>query len=143
MAKSQKSSSQKNPKAKNQKKLSKSENSPNFDIKNSGLSFLTPKARSAFNRLWLAFIEALFLWHFDLECHIWIKTNALGYAISDVLSQLASGTRPYEIVTKTNLSQWYPIVFISRKMIPAETWYKIHDGKLLTIVKASKYAATT
>ena len=39
------------------KKPSKSENSPNFDIKKAGPSFLTPKARAAFNRLWLAFIE--------------------------------------------------------------------------------------
>ena len=40
------------------KKPSKSGNLPNFNAKNSGPSFLTPKARSVFNRLRLAFIKA-------------------------------------------------------------------------------------
>ena len=40
------------------KKLSKSENSPNFNIKKAGPSFLTPKARAAFNRLQLTFTKA-------------------------------------------------------------------------------------
>ena len=33
------------------KKPSKSENSSNFDVKKAGLSFLTPKAKAAFNCL--------------------------------------------------------------------------------------------
>ena len=44
--------------------------------------------KTAFNHLWLAIIGALILWHFDLEIHIQIKTRALGYAISKVLSLL-------------------------------------------------------
>ena len=40
------------------KNLSKSWNSPNFDVKDDGLSFLTPKERVAFNCLWLAFTKA-------------------------------------------------------------------------------------
>ena len=40
------------------KKPSKSGNSPNFDAKEAGPSFLTPGAREAFNRLRLAFTEA-------------------------------------------------------------------------------------
>ena len=43
------------------KNLSKSRNSPNFGAKNGGPSFLTPKARSAFNCLRLAFTKALIL----------------------------------------------------------------------------------
>ena len=54
MSKSQKS-------AKSGKNSSKSENSPNFGATESGPSFLSPKARLAFNRLRLAFIEALIL----------------------------------------------------------------------------------
>ena len=46
-------------KGKKSKKPSKSRNSPNFDIKDSGPSFLTPKARSAFNCLRLAFTKDL------------------------------------------------------------------------------------
>ena len=43
------------------KKQSKSRNSPNFDATKASLSFLTPEARAVFNRLWLAFTEALIL----------------------------------------------------------------------------------
>ena len=68
------------------KKPSKSGNLFNFNGKEADLSFLIPKARIAFNRLQLAFTKAPILWYFDLQCHIWIKTNTLGYAISDVLS---------------------------------------------------------
>ena len=51
-----------------------------------GPSFLIPKARTAFNRLQLAFTKALILWYFDLECHIRIETDALGYTIHDMQS---------------------------------------------------------
>ena len=91
--------------AKSGKNSSKSGNLPNFGATESGPSFLTPEARSAFNRLRLAFTEAPILRHFDPECHIRIETDALGYAIGGVLSQLASGTSPDGVVTKTDLGQ--------------------------------------
>ena len=91
--------------AKSGKKLSKSGNSTNFDATEDGPKFLTPDARTAFNRLRLAFTKAPILRHFDLECHIRIETNALGYAIGGVLSQLTFGTNPDGVVTKTDLSQ--------------------------------------
>ena len=131
LAKSRKSS-------KSGKKLSKSGNLPNFGAIETGPSFLTPKARSTFNRLRLAFTKALILWHFDPECHIWIETDALGYAISNMLSLLASETSLDGVVTKIYLSQWYPVAFFSRKMISAETWYKTHNDKLLAIIEAFK-----
>ena len=137
-AKPQKLSKLGKSKGEKSKKPPKSKNSPNFDAKDSGPNFLTPEARSAFNNLRLTFTEALILWHFDPECHIWIKTDALGYAISGVLSQLASGTSPDGVVTKADLSQWHSVAFFSRKMIPAETWYKTNDGKLLAIVEVFK-----
>ena len=84
--KSQKSSKSKKSKGKKSKKPSKSRNLLNFHAKDSGPNFLTPKAKSAFNRLQLAFTEAPILRHFDPECHIWIETNILGYAIGGVLS---------------------------------------------------------
>ena len=70
LAKSQKLSKSEKSKGKKSKKPPKSRNSPNFDAKDIRPSFLTPKARSAFNRLRLAFTEAPILWHLDLECHI-------------------------------------------------------------------------
>ena len=48
-------------KAENLKKLSKSRNSPNFEATEAVLSFLTPDARTTFNRLRLAFTKALIL----------------------------------------------------------------------------------
>ena len=68
------------------KNLSKSGNSPNFGVTEFGQSFLTSKARSTFNRLWLAFSKAPILQHFYPECHIWIETDASGYAIGSMLS---------------------------------------------------------
>ena len=53
-------------------------------------TFLTPNAREAFNQLRQAFTEAPILRHFDLKCHIRIETDASGYAIREVLSQLTS-----------------------------------------------------
>ena len=98
-----KSGNSKGKKLAKSKKPSKSGNSPNFDAKEVGLSFLTPKARAAFNRLRLAFTKAPILRYFDPEYHIWIKTNALGYAIGGVLSQLASGSNPDGVVIKADL----------------------------------------
>ena len=91
--------------AKSGKNSSKSGNSPNFGATEAGPSFLTPEARSAFNRLRLAFTEAPILRHFDPECHIRIETDASGYAIGGVLSQLASGTSLDGVVTKADLGQ--------------------------------------
>ena len=50
--------------------------------------FPIPGAREAFNQLKQAFIKAPILQHFDPECHIQIKTDALIYAIGGILSQL-------------------------------------------------------
>ena len=58
-----------------------------------------------FNNLRLAFTKTPILQHFDLKSHIWIETDVLGYAIGGILSQLFSGTKPDEVVTKTNLGQ--------------------------------------
>ncbi len=74
------------------------------------------------------FVKALIPNHFDPERHIRIETDAVGYAISGIFSQL----------TLDNLSRWHLIAFFSRKMIPAETRYEIHDGELLAIVETFK-----
>ena len=50
--------------------------------------FLTFGVRKTFNHLKQAFTKGLILQHFDLECHIRIKTNASSYALRRVLSQL-------------------------------------------------------
>ena len=93
---------------------------------NGATIYLTPDARRAFTQLRQAFTKAPILQHFDPEYHIQIETDASGYAISDVLSQL------------TDLGQWHPVAYYSQKMIPVETQYEIHNGKLLAIVEAFK-----
>ena len=49
-------------------------------------SYLSPNAKQAFIQLKQAFIQAPILRHFDLKCHIQIKTDVSGYAIGRVLS---------------------------------------------------------
>ena len=93
-----------------------------------GLDFLTPKARLAFTKLRQVFVKAPILHHFDLKRHIQIETDASGYAIVGVLSQL----------TSDNLGQWHPVAFFSRKIILAKTKYETHNGELLAIVEAFK-----
>ena len=62
-------------------------------------NFLTFDAKKAFNHLRLAFIKTPILQHFDLESHIQIKTDASGYVIGRVLSQLNidSNTSPNDL----------------------------------------------
>lgn len=50
--------------------------------------FLTLNGRKAFNYLRQTFIKALILQHFDLECHIMIKTNISGFPICRVFGSL-------------------------------------------------------
>ena len=90
LSKSGKSKSKKTAKsqnlAKSRKKLSKSGISTNFNTTRAKPKFLISDAKTTFNRLWLAFTKASILWHFDLEYYIWIRTNALSYTISEILS---------------------------------------------------------
>ena len=90
--------------------------------------FLITDAKRAFTELRQMFIKASILNQFDPEYHIQIEIDALGYAIDGISNQLISD----------DLSQWHPVAFFFRKMIPAETWYKTHNGKLLAIVEAFK-----
>ena len=125
------------------KNLAKTTKFKNHDFPKSrpeeaGTGFLTPETRLAFIQLRQMFVEAPIFHYFDLESHIQIETDALGYAIRDVLSQLSSEAKPDRVVIKDDLGQWYLVAFFFRKMIPAETRYKTHDGKLLAIVEAFK-----
>ena len=79
------------------------EKSRSKNLSKSTLDFLTPGAKLAFTKLRQAFLKALILYHFDPECHIRIKTDVSGYAISGVLSQL----------TLDDLGQWHPVAFFS------------------------------
>ncbi len=70
-------------------KLAKSKK-PNFAKSNSRTDFLTLGAKEAFIHLRKAFTKALIFRHFDLNRHIWIETDASGYTIDGILSQMTS-----------------------------------------------------
>ena len=76
-----------------------------------GFNYLTSVTKKTFNYLRHAFPQAPILQHFDPEWHIRIETDALGYAIGRVLTQL----------TLDDLGQWYPMAYHSQKMISAKT----------------------
>ncbi len=101
-----------------------------FRTKNLGQSgtFLSANASRVLTKLKQIFVEASILNHFNLECHIWIETDALGYTIGGILSQL----------TLDDLSRWNLVAFFSRKIIPAKTRYETHDGELLAIIEVFK-----
>ena len=58
--------------------------------KKTELGFLTSGARKAFTKLRQVFIKTPILYHFDPERHIRVETDASGYVIGRVLSQLTS-----------------------------------------------------
>ena len=64
---------------------------PSFDhVSHAVSNYLTPAAKKAFDQLRQAFTEALILQHFNLKQYIWVETDASGYAIGGVLSQLTN-----------------------------------------------------
>ena len=90
--------------------------------------FPTPGAKLAFPELRQAFLKAPIFHYFDPKRHMQIKTDALGYTIGGVLSQL----------TSYNLGQWHLVTFFSQKTILAGTRYETYNGELLAIVEAFK-----
>ena len=116
----------------------KSGNSPKFNAKKNGPSFLPSETRVAFNRLRLAFIKALIFWHFHPKCYIQMTTNWLGYAINGVLNQLIFGTSHDRVLTKANLSQLHLVAIFFRNKISGKTQYKTHNNELLAIIKVFK-----
>ena len=86
--------------------------------KKTELGFLTSGAKKTFTELRQAFIKAPIFHHFDPERHIRVETDASGYAIGEVLSQLNSD----------DSGRWHPVAFLSKKI----TW--LRPGMRLTIV---------
>ena len=92
------------------------------------LDFLTPGVRLVFIELRQVFLKALILHHFNSEHYIQIETDASGYAMSRVFSQL----------TLDDLGQYHLLTFFSQKIILAKTRYETYDGELLAIVETFK-----
>jgi hypothetical protein len=77
----------------------------------------------AFTHLKELLINAPVLAFFDSEREIRIQPDSSGYSIEEELSQLA------------NDNKWRPVAFYSKKCLPAEVNYPIHDKELLAIVR--------
>ncbi|MBW0474761.1 hypothetical protein O181_014476 [Austropuccinia psidii MF-1] len=106
----------------------------NYSKKISALTYLLKKYSpfifnekdlSQFQILKEAFTTAPILSHFNPSLPTVVETDASDYALGSVLSQV-------------NDSGKHPIAFDSRKLLPAQLNYEIHDKELLGIVWALK-----
>jgi hypothetical protein len=82
--------------------------------------------QSAFEELKHRFTSAPILKHFDPDLPIRIHTDASGFAISAIISQLHN-------------SHWHPVAFYSRKCIPAECNYDVPDREMLAVVESMRH----
>ncbi|MBW0528454.1 hypothetical protein O181_068169 [Austropuccinia psidii MF-1] len=87
---------------------------------------LNEEALRQFHQLKEAFTIAPILSHFDPSLPTIVETDASDYALGAVLSQISDSGK-------------HPIAFDSRKLLPAELNYEIHDKELLGIVWALKH----
>ena len=87
----------------------------------------TDEADKAFRELQIAFTTAPILRHFDPALKIRVETDASGFAVAGMISQLfGEGAE----------ARWHPIAFYSKKMTAIESRYETHDSELLAIVLA-------
>ena len=91
------------------------------------VTFLPKEASEAFEALKEAFMTAPVLRHFDPAKPSRVETDASDRAIGAILSQ------------QDEDGHWHPVAYLSRKMIPAEGNYEVHDKELLAIVDAFKH----
>ena len=102
--------------------------------KKTGVFVLTSSVQAAFRKLCDAFTRAPVLVHFDPKKPIQLKTDASGYAIAGILSQPADTH-----ANSKSSAHWHLVAFWSRKMIPAERNYEMHNQELLAIVMCFKH----
>ncbi|KFY32326.1 hypothetical protein V493_00305 [Pseudogymnoascus sp. VKM F-4281 (FW-2241)] len=70
-----------------------------------------PEALAAFEALKRRFTEAPILQHYDPALRVKLETDASGYAVSGILSQLFGAD---------SAARWHPIAFFSKKMAPVQ-----------------------
>jgi len=83
-------------------------------------------AQEAFDNLKSLFASEPLLRHFDPELPTTLHTDSSGFALSGIISQPHDG-------------RLHPIAYWSRKCIPAECNYDIHDREMLAIVECMKH----
>jgi hypothetical protein len=82
----------------------------------------TSTVESAFKELCSSFTSAPVLSFFDPELPVVLETDSSDYALGAIISQ-----RDFEGIL-------HPIAFHSRRLLPAEEHYEIHDKEMLAIV---------
>jgi hypothetical protein len=86
----------------------------------------TPSAQNAFDELKKKFSSSPLLCVFDPSLPCVVESDASDFAIGAVLNQLGDDQK------------LRPIAFFSRKLLPAEVNYDVHDKELLSIVECFK-----
>ena len=95
-------------------------------LKKSQKFLWTARAQEALDKLKTLFTTAPILKHFDPDLPITLHADSSGAAISGIISQPHNGVL-------------HPVAFWSRKCIPAECNYDIHDREMLAIVECMKH----
>ena len=72
----------------------------------------------------------LILVYFNLLRETQVETDASGWVIGGILSQL--------VPNQLRGGQWTPIAFFSRKMTPVETQYNTYNVELLAVIESLK-----
>ena len=89
-----------------------------------GIPFVwSPRYEEAFQRLKALLIAAPVLAQWDPERKTVVETDSSGYAVGGALSQYGDD------------GLLHPIAFFSKKNLPAEYNYPIHDKELLAVVR--------
>jgi hypothetical protein len=99
----------------------------------------TTEMQEAFRRLQSEFTKAPVLAHCDYEKPIRLETDASGFAIAGIISQLAAWLTSGEEGGRVKDRDWHPIAFLSRTMADAERNYSVGDQEMLAIVKACRH----
>jgi hypothetical protein len=94
-----------------------------------------------------AFTKAPVLAHFDPANSIHLKTNALGFAITGIISQqqdkvcggVEGATRGAKRNKSAGKGHWHQVAFWSRSMSPAEQNYTVGDLEILAIVMSCRH----
>ncbi|KFY31833.1 hypothetical protein V493_00754, partial [Pseudogymnoascus sp. VKM F-4281 (FW-2241)] len=89
-----------------------------------------PEALAAFEALKRRFTEAPILRHYDLALRVKLETDASGYAVSGILSQLFGAD---------SAARWHPIAFFSKKIAPVQLRYDTYDKELMAIVLSMEH----
>jgi transposase InsO family protein len=102
---------------------------PLTDLTRKGTQFVfNTEVKDAFLRLKAAVKSAPILKHIDMDLPFRLETDASDFAIGAVLLQ-----RPKD----SNFA--HPVGFMSKKLLPAESRYGVHDKELLAIVRALEF----